>query len=247
VEVMSPIVLGGATLGAAGLNFLHEGRKAKRFARETGTSRRWWRRPLMVMALAVTMVGGWFAYTAGGLERIGLRAPRIGRARVTATPTKPDASARPPVAPPSASAAAVLLPGAPGKREDWLQSEGLKLYYRFSRYLPDACPGNPIAIGNWVEGEARPVVASCVDEEWLAVDFAPLVADGRIVPNMTYCMNFRAESGAWGVHVPDKAPGIDSVVVPAVKVPLGRAVGLRYVKGLRERVVPTAEPPRAAC
>ena len=145
--------------------------------------------------------------------------------------------------PAAARPAAVALP----KREDWLQSEGTKLYYRFARYLPDACPGNPIAIGNWVDGETRPVVASCVDEEWLALDFAPLVAEGRVAPNMTYCLNFRAESGAWGLHVPERAPGLDSVVVPAVRVPLGRAIGVRYVKGLRERVVPTGNPPRAAC
>jgi hypothetical protein len=44
------------------------------------------------------------------------------------------------------------------------------LYYRFARYLPDACPGTPIVIGNWPDGEARPVAAECVDQEWLAFD-----------------------------------------------------------------------------
>jgi hypothetical protein len=144
-------------------------------------------------------------------------------------------------------AAAAVLPNGTGKLEDWLQSEGTKVYYRFSRYLPDACPGNPIAIGNWADGESQPIMASCVDQDWLALDVAPLVADGRITPNLTYCMNFRSESGAWGVHVPERAPGLDSVVVPAVRVPLGRAIGLRYIKGLRERIVPTSEPPRADC
>ncbi len=244
VEVMSSIVLGGATLGAAGLNLFREGCKAKRAARETGSPRRWLRRPLIVLMLSATVVGIWFAYTAGAFQRIGLAAPRLANARRASSPAKPDATIRPPAA---AALPAAALAGTAGKRDDWLQSEGTKLYYRFSRYLPDACPGNPIAIGNWVDGEARPVVAGCVDEEWLALDIAPLVADGRIVANMTYCLNFRAESGAWGLHVPEKAPGLDSVAVPAVRVPLGRAIGLRYVKGLRERVVLTAEPPRAAC
>jgi hypothetical protein len=122
-----------------------------------------------------------------------------------------------------------------------------EVVYRFSRYLPDACPGSPIVIGNWADGETRPVAAECVDQEWLAFDVAPLVSEGRIVPNMTYCLNFRAENGAWGVHVPQLAPGLDSVVVPAVRVPLGRAIGVRYVKGLRERIMPTGESPLAPC
>jgi hypothetical protein len=132
-------------------------------------------------------------------------------------------------------------------RSDWLQAEGTKLYYRFARYLPDACPGSPIVIGNWPDGETRPVVAECVDQEWLAFDIAPLVMEQRIVPNVTYCLNFRSENGAWGLHVPQMAPGLDSVSVPAIRVPLGRAIGIRYVKGLRERVMPTVESPRAPC
>jgi hypothetical protein len=76
---------------------------------------------------------------------------------------------------------------------------------------------------------------------------APLVAEQRIVPNLTYCLNFRSENGAWGLHVPQLAPGLDSVVVPAARVPLGRAIGIRYVKGLRERVTPTGESPHAPC
>jgi hypothetical protein len=245
VEVMSSIVLGGATLGAAALNLFHEGRKAKRTARETGTPRRSLRRPLLLLLLAVTAVSLWLSYAAGAFQGIGLRFPRLAAARAV-TPSKPDAP-RPTPAPTPAVAVVATSANPTGKREDWLQSEGTKLYYRFSRYLPDACPGTPIAVGNWEDGETRPVVGSCVDQEWLSLDIAPLVAEGRIVPNMTYCLNFRAESGAWGLHVPAHAPGLDSVVVPASRVPLGRAIGLRYVKGLRERVVPTAEPPRATC
>ncbi len=248
VEVMSSIVLGGATLGAAALNLFNEGRKAKRAARETGTVRRSLRRPLLLLLLAVAAVGLWSSYAAGAFARVGLRFPRLPATKTVAAANKTDVAARPPSPSPSPIVPVVAAaPGAPGRREDWLQSEGTKLYYRFSRYLPDACPGNPIAIGNWEDGEARPIVGHCVDQEWLALDIAPLVADGRIIPNMTYCLNFRAESGAWGLHVPNNAPGLDSVVVPASRVPLGRAIGLRYIKGLRERVVATAEPPRAAC
>jgi hypothetical protein len=246
VEVMSSIVLGGATLGAAILNMFHERRKAKRVARETGVPRQWLRRPLLLMLLAVTGVSVWFSYAAGAFEGTPFQFPRKAAAKPVTTSPAP----QPPTRPAPVVALPAVVPAAaptPGKREDWLQSEGTKLYYRFSRYLPDACPGNPVAIGNWQDGETRPIVGTCVDEEWLALDIAPLVADGRIVPNMTYCLNFRAESGAWGLHVPERAPGLDSVAVPASRVPLGQAIGLRYIKGLRERVVPTAEPPRAAC
>ncbi len=233
-EVVSSIVLGGATLGAAGINLLREGRKAKRAPRELGVASQWWRRPLLFLLVSVALVGVWLAYAAGALDNTASAIARLVRAQ----------QSRPPVV------AAVVTPvkaqPAPA-RTDWLQAEGTKLYYRFSRYLPDACPGTPIVIGNWSEGEARPVVAECVDQEWLAFDIAPLVAEQRIVPNLTYCLNFRSESGAWGVHVPQQAPGIDSVAVPALRVPLGRAIGIRFIKGLRERVTPTAEAPHAPC
>jgi hypothetical protein len=233
-EVVSSIVLGGATLGAAGLNLLREGRKAKRAPREFGTPSRWWRRPVLFMAVSVALVGVWLAYVAGALDNAGAAIARAVRAQ----------QSRPPVA----VAAVTPLKTQPSPaRSDWLQAEGTKLYYRFSRFLPDACPGTPIVIGNWPDGEARPVAAECVDQEWLAFDIAPLVAEQRIVPNLTYCLNFRSESGAWGVHVPERAPGLDSVVVPAVRVPLGRAIGIRYMKGLRERVTPTSEAPIAPC
>jgi hypothetical protein len=250
VEFMSSVVVGGATLGAAGINLLREGRNAKRTARETGEMRRWLWRPLVLLLMSVAGVGLWFGYTAGAFERLGIRAPAFARARLETSRAAAQSTPRdvdPARASSPAALAAAVVPSGSGKLEDWLQSEGTKLYYRFSRYLPDACPGNPIAIGNWADGEAQPITATCVDQDWLAFDVAPLVADGRITPNLTYCMNFRSESGAWGVHVPERAPGLDSVVVPAVRVPLGRAIGLRYLQGLRERIVPTSEPPRADC
>jgi hypothetical protein len=234
-EVVSSIVLGGATLGAAGLNLLREGRKAKRAPRELDTTSRWWKRPVLFLALSVALVGVWLAYVGGVLDNATAAVSRYVRSQQNRPPV---AAAVTPV-----KAQPAPLPG----RADWLQAEGTKLYYRFARYLPDACPGTPIVIGNWADGEARPVAAECVDQEWLAFDIAPLVTEGRIVPNMTYCLNFRAESGAWGLHVPQLAPGLDSVVVPAVRVPLGRAIGVRYVKGLRERVMPTGESPLAPC
>lgn len=236
-EVVSSIVLGGATLGAASLNFLREGRKARRSARELGMPGRWWRRPVLFLILSVAAVGVWLAYAAGVLDHAASAVARELRRQqhrepvlALATPIKTEVKPLP-------------MPS----RSDWLQAEGTRLYYRFSRYLPDACPGSPIVIGNWTDGEARPVTAECVDQEWLALDIAPLVAEQRIVPNITYCLNFRSANGAWGLHVPEHAPGLDSVVVPAARVPLGRAIGIRYVKGLRERVMPTAESPRAPC
>jgi hypothetical protein len=252
VEVMSSIVLGGATLGAAALNLAHEARKAKRTAREYGSPQRaWLRRPLIVLGIAIALVAGWLAYAGGAFSGTGLRIPtfalRKGNSAKTTSTTNGPKEPKP--APVLATALPSVPPGprTQGRLDDWLQAEGTKLYYRFSRYLPDACPGAPIAVGSWVDGESRPIVATCVDEEWLALDLAPLVAEARIAPNMTYCLNFRAETGAWGLHVPERAPGLDSVAVPATRVPLGHAIGIRYVKGLRERVVPTGEPPRAVC
>jgi hypothetical protein len=189
---------------------------------------------LLLLILSVALVGVWLAYAGGLLDKGAHAVTRLVRAK----------QAKPIVA---VATIAPMKAEAPPARSDWLQAEGTRLYYRFARYLPDACPGTPIVIGNWVDGESRPVTAECVDQEWLAFDIAPLVAEQRIVPNMTYCLNFRSEKGAWGLQVPERAPGLDSIAVPAVRVPLGRAIGIRYIKGLRERVTPTAELPLAPC
>lgn len=250
VEVMSALILGCATLGAAALNFLNEARKAKRAAKESGPQSGWMRRPLIVLALALVGVAGWFVYATGTLQASASKFPRVVIARPIA---KTAVRAADPVVSTPAPRPAVAAPvtkstKSSGELEDWLQAEGTKIYYRYTRYLPDACPGSPVAIGNWADGESRPVAARCIDGGWIALDLGPLVAEGRIVPNMTYCMNFRASNGAWGIHVPEHAPGIDSVAVPAVRVPLGRAIGVRYLPGTpREQVVPTSDTPRAQC
>jgi hypothetical protein len=243
-EVLSSLVLGGVTMSAASLNLLREGRKARREGASI-LSIRWLIRPAII--LFVSLVGATLiiSYAAGALERFGLAAPRFPWGRGANTALESDSAATPRAQPRPVAATTPIK--SSGQLDDWLQSEGNKLYYRFTRYLPDACPGNPIAIGNWAQGEAKPVEASCIDKDWLVLDLGPLVADGRIEPGLTYCLNFRSASGAWGLHVPENAPGLDSVAVPAVKVPLGRAIGLRYIKGLRERVTPSAESPRAAC
>jgi hypothetical protein len=257
-EIVSSMILGGATMGAASLNVLNEARKAKRVAKETGPQGRGWlRRPLLILGVTAVGVGCWVTYTATGLKeaqalagpRAALRKlnPRADGAKKATTPTKPNASKVAPAAVPAVTLPVAAAPKA-SLHEEWLQTEGTKLYYRYLRYLPDACPGTPIAIGNWVDGESRPVDARCLEGGWLALDLGPLVADGRLVPNMTYCLQFRASNGAWGLQVPDHAPGIDSISVPAVRVPLGKAIGIRYLPGNpRERVVPTADTPRAPC
>jgi len=247
-EVMSAMILGFATLAAAVLNLFNEGRKAKKAAVADGPQRGWYRRPLILLTVALICVGGYFVYATGTLQASGLkRLPSVMTRRTIEKPVRPVA-ASPAVTAPAVAPAPSKVEKSSGKLEDWLQTEGTKVYYRYTRYLPDACPGNPIAIGNWVDGESRPVLARCLDGGWIALDLGPLVAEGRIVPNMTYCMNFRAANGAWGVHVPEHAPGVDSVAVPAVRVPLGKALGVRYLPGTpREQVVATSDTPRVQC
>jgi hypothetical protein len=255
VEVMSAMILGFATLGAASLNVVQEARKAKRAEKENGPQRGRLRRPLIMLSLAFVLVAAGFVWATGSLQA---SADTFAR-RVVPTAKKQAATSRPAATAenrrlvvddvrPAAPIAASMPEKSSGKLEDWLQAEGTKLYYRYTRYLPDACPGTPIAIGNWAEGEARPVTARCIDGGWIALDLGPLVQEGRIAPNMTYCLNFRAANGAWGIHAPEGAPGIDSIGVPAVRVPLGHAIGVRYLPGNpRERIVPTSETPRANC
>ena len=258
VEVMSALILGCATLGAAALNLFNEARKAKRAAKESAAQRGWLRRPLIVLGVAFVVAVGGLMYATDSVQAKAQTFARriIPRQAAGLAADKADSPAIKTLAPsPGAVAPRVSGPAAAasseksaGKLEDWLQSEGTKIYYRYTRYLPDACPGAPIAIGNWADGEARPVPMRCLEDGWIALDIGPLVAEGRVVPNMTYCVNFRAANGAWGIHVPERAPGIDSVAVPAVRVPLGRAIGVRYLPGNpRERVVPTAATPRAQC
>ncbi len=261
VEVMSALILGMATVVAAALNLAQEARKAKRAAKESAPTRGWLRRPLLVLSLALVIAAGAFIWASGTVQAnantIGRILPQTAHrlinhkdadssAAAQAAEAKSDSAPAPVVAAPAPAKPAATK--ASGDLEDWLQAEGTKVYYRYTKYLPDACPGTPVAIGNWADGEARPVPARCIDGGWIALDLGPLVQEGRIVPNMTYCMNFRAANGAWGIHVPENAPGIDSVAVPAVKVPLGRAIGIRYLPGSpREMIMPTSETPRAPC
>ncbi len=262
VEVMSALILGLATVTAAALNLAQEARKAKRAAKESAPTRGWLRRPLLVLSLALVVAAGAFVWASGTVQAnantIGRMLPSAAHRLINhkdadstdaaqATEAKSDSAAAPAAFAPVA-AKPPASKSSSGELEDWLQAEGTKVYYRYTKYLPDACPGTPVAIGNWADGEARPVPARCIDGGWIALDLGPLVHEGRIVPNMTYCMNFRAANGAWGIHVPENAPGVDSIAVPAVRVPLGRAIGIRYLPGSpREMILPTAETPRAQC
>lgn len=138
-------------------------------------------------------------------------------------------------------------PDGPRALEDWLLADGLTLYYRHTRYLGDDCAG-AVAVGNWAEGVADPVPVRCLEDGWLALDVAPLLRQGRMVRNLTYCVNFRAPDGAWGRHAALDAPGLDDVAVPANIIPLGHAIGFRIVhQAPVDRLILGDAFPRASC
>ncbi len=131
--------------------------------------------------------------------------------------------------------------------QEWLQTEGTTLYYRYNRYLGARCPGT-VAVGNWADGRKSPVPVRCLQDGWLALDLGPLVRSGRMVRNVTYCVNFRSGDGEWGRHAALEAPGFDAVAVPATTIPLGRAVGFRIIRGTpADRIVLGDGYPRASC
>jgi hypothetical protein len=106
---------------------------------------------------------------------------------------------------------------------DWFQTDGRYLFYRYSEYLPDAC--NPsarrdtYATGNFNRWGASPV--ACLRNGWLAFDVLALLRRGAQY-NTTYCINFRDGAGAWGAHGrPPLAPGIENFVVPTPRRQVG--------------------------
>lgn len=106
---------------------------------------------------------------------------------------------------------------------DWFQTDGRYLFYRYSEYLPDAC--NPsarrdtYATGNFNYWGASPVV--CLRNGWLAFDALALLRRGAQY-NTTYCINFRDGAGAWGAHGrPPIAPGVENFVVPTPRRQVG--------------------------
>src|SRR5688500_933179 len=140
---MSAMILGFATLGAATLNVVQEARKAKRAAKEIGPQRGRLRRPLIMLSLVFLTVAAGFVYATGSLHASADRFTR----RVMPKTNKPAATSenRRLVVDDVRPAAVAPVPVAAsekssGKLEEWLQAEGTKLYYRYTRYLPDACP-----------------------------------------------------------------------------------------------------------
>ncbi len=130
--------------------------------------------------------------------------------------------------------------------QTWLFVEGTTLYYHHEPYLDARCQGT-VAVGNWARGRGEPVPARCLDDGWLALDFAPLLASGRMVRNLTYCVNFR-RADDWGRHAVLGAPGFDAVAVPATSIPLGRAIGFRIIRLTPvDRLVLGDSFPRASC
>jgi hypothetical protein len=110
---------------------------------------------------------------------------------------------------------------------DWIQTDGRRIFYRYSRYLPDACQPSAeratYATGNFNGWGAFPV--TCLPGgEWLAFDVLSTLREGTQY-NTTYCFNFRDGAGAWGAHGrPPIAPGLENFVVPTPRRQVGSGV-----------------------
>jgi hypothetical protein len=143
-------------------------------------------------------------------------------------------------APPAANAnTSVIVPGAAApsrpprpynpnevlEANDWIQTDGRFIYYRYASYLPDACRPNArrqtFATGNFNGWTISPVI--CLPGgEWLAFDALATLRAGSTRLNTTYCINFRDGAGAWGAHGrPPLAPGIENFVVPTPRRMVG--------------------------
>lgn len=236
-RIVAAVIVGGCTLTAALLKAYVDMRGARSGSgNRTSLVRR-------VRGLAGAIIAGGGVVFAALLTAGFLQTPDasalVRSVTGSAAPMRAGASGLP-----TDSAAAAALRA----RQAWLQTQGTTIYYRYTRYLPNACPNGATAHGSWADGVEQGVAVRCLRDGWLAFDIEPLAEHGRIVPNITYCLNFRDASGVWGRHAALGAPGFERVSMPAVRVPLGRAVGFRYVRATPfDRVVLTQELPRAAC
>jgi hypothetical protein len=108
---------------------------------------------------------------------------------------------------------------------DWIQTDGRFIYYRYASYLPDACKTGArrqtFATGNFNGWRISPV--TCLPGgQWLAFDALATLRTSGTQLNTTYCINFRDGAGAWGAHGrPPLAPDLEKFFVPTPK----RAVG----------------------
>lgn len=114
------------------------------------------------------------------------------------------------------------------RTEDWLRTDGRRIYYRYGAYLPDACEHPTRAVGNWApDGWSTGARVECLDASWLALDVERLALAQRT----TYCVNFVAvANGArrWGQHGALSAPGLDSVRTGAANG--GHGIGFALVR-----------------
>lgn len=242
-RIIAAVIIGGCTLTAAGIKAYVELRGVR-----SGDGRHASVLKRVRRLMGAVIAGGGVVFAAlltGGF----LHAPdATGLLRATAhsvTPTRARTSA-----PDRPAGTAGAADATTGERpvDGWLQTQGTTIYYRYAPYLPDACPGRTTAHGSWTADVERGASVRCLDEGWLAFDIRPLAERGLVVPNITYCVNFRDESGVWGRHAVLDAPGFAALAVSAARVPLGRAIGFRYLRAVPfDRVILTREPPRAAC
>lgn len=227
-QVLAAIIIGACTLTAA----LIRAYAYVRSGHGSSQKKRWPTRPgPATVLLAIGVLGAGVVLVAGPelpgpfLQRLAVAGPLFGGTEAGSATDHRDHDAL----------------------SDWLMVEGLTLYYRHSRYLDDDCRGT-VAVGNWADGVARPVPVRCLDDGWLALDLGPLLQRGRMVRNLTYCVNFRSVGGAWGRHAALDAPGFEDVAVPATDIPLGHAIGFRVVhQAPVDRVVLGDAYPRASC
>lgn len=131
---------------------------------------------------------------------------------------------------------------------DWLYATGSRIHYRYADRLPDACEGETVALGNWVDGR-KGVPVECIDDAWLVIDLGELLASGRLTRNATYCFTLRSASGEWARHDAVPAPGIERVAIVSKSDFWGsRPLGFRVLRtDGPDRVEFGNEYPRVLC
>lgn len=171
------------------------------------------------------------------------RVPLIISSALTASPAESEP-------PPGDSVAAREETATHALLSDWLRAEGTTIRYRYTEYLPAACEGPTVAKGSWNDGWYVGMPVHCLDKDWLALDVAPLVADGRIARNLTYCLSFQDQHGVWARHGELRAPGLDAIAVAAGTsgADAHRNIGFRVVRDATgDGVVFINDFPRAPC
>ena len=132
--------------------------------------------------------------------------------------------------------------------DDWIRTDGTRIFYRYESYLNVPCSERFRAVGNW-EGYGweyrRGPQVQCLGDAWLVFDLGPQVSAGQIVPGLTYCVNITdrrvgTPGAQWGQHGNRGAPGIR----PGGEQPLFVVVGPQGERGIGFEVVRDAGGPR---